>query len=80
MLDVNRWGREGILRVGVHHLARGNGAMPQAEDDGTTIPAFGSKLHNPLFFRVQWSLHIGDLVMSLLAYRKFPPNCARRAI
>jgi hypothetical protein len=55
------------------------GACSAAKDDGTTICAYGSKLHNPLFFQVQWSLLIGNLAMTMRAYRKFFSNCAWRA-
>jgi hypothetical protein len=49
------------------------------KDGGTSILAYGPKPHNPLFFRVQWSLLMEDLFMTFLACRKFFPNCAWRA-
>jgi hypothetical protein len=37
-------------------------------------------LHNPLFSQIQRSLLMGDVFVTMLAYRKFFPNCAWRAM
>jgi len=36
-------------------------------------------LHKPLFFDIQQSLLMGDVFVTMLAYRTFFPNCAWRA-
>jgi hypothetical protein len=36
-------------------------------------------VHNPLFFHIQQALLMGDVFVTMLAYRKFFPNCAWRA-
>jgi hypothetical protein len=60
-------------------LSMSTGACGAAKDDETTRRAYSPKRHNPWFFKVQWSLLVGDLVMTSLAYRKFFPHGAWRA-
>jgi hypothetical protein len=49
------------------------------KDGDTTVRASDRILHNLLFFHVQRSLRMGDVFVTMLAYRKFVPNCAWRA-
>jgi hypothetical protein len=46
----------------------------------TPIRASDRMLHNPLFFHIKQSPLMGDVFVAMLAYRKFSPNCAWRAI
>jgi hypothetical protein len=46
----------------------------------TTVRASDRILHNRLFFHIQRSLLMGDVFVAMLAYRKFSPNCAWRAM
>jgi hypothetical protein len=46
-------------------------AYSAEKDSGTTIRACDPILHNPLFSQIQQALFMGDVFMTMLAYRKF---------